>query len=300
MNRVKKMIRSLVVAMLLCAMLATTAFAAGEGSVWLNTTASTDETTALIVTNITVTDGLVELTYDSGLLTYADIEVNAEYVAMHAVNAEEPGVVKISWVAPEAYEATGDGIWLVKVTFSGVEEDSTITVSGNVNNGSVTPAVLDTSVLEEVIAEAEGLYEDNYTRKSYAAMEDALEAAKEVLADPTATQEEIDAAAASLRGAIDALELKRFVDTSKLVAAIMKGEAVNESLYTEESYAAVEEALAEAKAVLADPDATQQEVDLAAQALCDAIDALETTTPVTNIVETIKKFLKGFFGWFKP
>ncbi len=67
------------------------------------------------------------------------------------------------------------------------------------------------------------------------------------------------------------------VDTTELEKAIEKATAVDAADYTEESYAALEEALEEALTVLADADATQEDVDAAAKALNDALDALVAT-----------------------
>ena len=47
--------------------------------------------------------------------------------------------------------------------------------------------VIDRSALEEAIAEAEALSADDYTEQSWAAMQEKLEAAREVLDDVIAT-----------------------------------------------------------------------------------------------------------------
>lgn len=65
------------------------------------------------------------------------------------------------------------------------------------------------------------------------------------------------------------------VDTTELEKAIEKAEALDEDLYTEESFDAVEKALEDAKAVLADASSTQEEVDAATKALNDAMAGLK-------------------------
>ena len=65
------------------------------------------------------------------------------------------------------------------------------------------------------------------------------------------------------------------LDTSALEEAIAKAEGLDKSKYTEKSFEAVEDALQEAKAVLEDPNATQETVDAAAKALNDAMEALK-------------------------
>ena len=64
------------------------------------------------------------------------------------------------------------------------------------------------------------------------------------------------------------------IDTAALEEAIADAKAVDKTLYTDESVAAMEAALADAEAVMAKEDKTQDEVDAAAQALNDAVEAL--------------------------
>lgn len=314
MKRVKKTFRALAMVLIICMMLTTMVSAAEDGSVWLNVTeTSTDGTSAWIVADTTVTDGLVEITYDSEALTYEGVAVNDTYVAMYAVNADEAGLVKISWVAPGEYTLEDAAAWLIEVQFSGTEESSTITLTGTVNDAAGNKIEqgenLDTTGLEAAVETAKGLYKGNYTSRSYRAVEIALKNAEEVLANPAATQSAVDAAEETLNNAMASLECKILKDTSKLIQAITKANCLNECEYTEESYAAVEEALKEAKTVLADPYATQQDIDEAAEALNDAMDDLvkkseapeepeEPEKPANPVIGWIGKIIKGFFGWW--
>ena len=81
----------------------------------------------------------------------------------------------------------------------------------------------------------------------------ALEAAKAVLSNENATQEEVDGALAALNAAVEGLveaEEPPTVDKSGLESAVAGAEALDGSKYTEDSYAAVTAALEAAKAVL--------------------------------------------------
>ena len=60
----------------------------------------------------------------------------------------------------------------------------------------------DKGLLEDLIAQAEGLNEADYEAQSFAAMRTALVAAKEVLADENATEEEISTSVAALEDAL--------------------------------------------------------------------------------------------------
>ena len=92
-------------------------------------------------------------------------------------------------------------------------------------------------------------------------------------------------------------EAKPIVDKSALSTAIKEAEALNADEYTEESWAAVETALADAKAVYDNPEATQVEVDEATAALNAAIDRL--AKPAGTVKPAWKSWLdKIFGGWF--
>ena len=67
---------------------------------------------------------------------------------------------------------------------------------------------VDTTALDAAIAEAEGLTEADYTAESWAALQTALEAAKETKQNANATQDDVDEATEALTDAIAALEEK--------------------------------------------------------------------------------------------
>lgn len=290
MRHVGKTVGSMLLTALLCVALSATVFAAedeDDESVWVTLSEDSGSTAAQITTDATVTDGVLTLTYDSSELTYESVEVDEEYVAMYAVNAEKAGTVRISWVAPGEYAAVEDGAQLICVNFDGEAEAEDISLSGTANNADgetipvQEPAVetVDTSELEETVGEAEGLNSSDYTEESWAALEEALEEGKAVLENPDATQEEVDAAAKKLQDVIDALKKtetpeSNAVDTSALEEAIAKAEGLDSSDYTSASWEVLKKALEEGKAVLENAEATQEEVDAAVKNLNDAIDAL--------------------------
>lgn len=73
-------------------------------------------------------------------------------------------------------------------------------------------------------------------------------------------------------------------DTSALEQAIEQAEALDKTKYTAITYASVEAALTKAKAVLADPESTQAEIDAAVNCLNDALAALELIDTNPNTV----------------
>ena len=155
----------------------------------------------------------------------------------------------------------------------------------------VTPAV-DKTALQQAIAAAEGMDKSKYTDDSVAAVNSALDAAKQVNADADATQAEVDSAAKALNDALKALKEKEVtpaVDKTALQAAVDRANAVDTSKYTDDSVAAMQRALETANAALIADNIPQAAVDNAAKALNDAIDALkekEVTPPVTGADKT--------------
>lgn len=134
----------------------------------------------------------------------------------------------------------------------------------------------DKTALEQAVADAEKLNEKNYTQASYQAMKKVLEAAKQVLADENASQEEVDAIKQQLDKAVEALEtITEEVDKTALEQVIAEAEKLDKEIYTEASYQTLVKALNEAKAILTDKTATQVAVDKAIENLNNAIKELE-------------------------
>lgn len=143
------------------------------------------------------------------------------------------------------------------------------------------PEPVDKTVLTQRVATAEELAASgSYTDESVKALQDAIDSAKEVLAQDDATQEAVDAADAALAAAIRDLVEKpgQTVDTSELKDAINDAASLVKDDYTAESWAAFEEALKAANEALTSDD--QAKIDAALEALNEAKAALvEATTP---------------------
>ena len=162
-------------------------------------------------------------------------------------------------------------------TVTTVKEVGTYTASITLGGetASVTfKIVADNYLLKAAIDRAEALDETKYTTASWANMQTVLAAAQKVLDDETATQEEVDKAAEDLDDAVAAL-VKRG-DKTALAAAVKAVDEMGlvEDDYTPDSWAALQTALADAKGVLGDLDATQDDVDDALAALNDALYGL--------------------------
>ena len=139
---------------------------------------------------------------------------------------------------------------------------------------SLEKITLDTSALEhEIELVSEMLANiDNYVPSSVEGLQEKLDAAKAVLNNAT-TQAEIDEAVKSLREA--RLNARTKADTSALEEIIAYANSLDLAGYAAESRNMLDRTIVAVKRVLADPEATQEEVDQAVQTMQTAIDSLQ-------------------------
>lgn len=209
----------------------------------------------------------------------------------------------------------------VEVTFHGQPVDQwddlqlqpgpnviTVTVDYQGKNNTYTVVIYktDKTALRDLVHQVDDaigtgtLKEEDYTPESWAAFEQALQAAKDVLEDLNATQQAVDAAKEALEQAqarlvkkpivVDKTELQQKVDE---IQGKKDDGSLKEAGYTPDSWNKLEEALKQAEDVLNNPAATQQEIDDAKKALEEAYTNLKPATsggsnnggggtPVTN------------------
>ena len=142
--------------------------------------------------------------------------------------------------------------------------------------GLVDAPVVNTDALDEAIAKADALTEEEVNKaikKNVEVFNKALADAKAVLAKDEPTQEEIDAAVKTLNEALDGLKVLRG-NPKALNAALEAVSKKDESKYTAESWAALMAVVEEVKAIDLE-NATQKEIDEAVAKLNKAVDALE-------------------------
>ena len=132
--------------------------------------------------------------------------------------------------------------------------------------------------LAKVIALAEEMNGnlDKYLEDGKEAFTSALAEAKEVYEDPIATQEEVTSAWQNLLNAMANMMLKP--DKGLLEDLVAQAEGLNEADYDAQSFAAMRTALAAAKEVLADENATEEEISTSVAALEDALAKLTAST----------------------
>lgn len=181
------------------------AYAADDSAgIWMNAETDGDEVVVTICANTQVSSGLIRLSFDATKMTYNQLQIDTDLVA---VNAEEAGVVQISWIATQE-AAESDSYVLMQVKFTGTLPED-LTLSGAVytpDGQTIRVTNLDFTALEEAIAQAAGLKKDDYTAESFAALEKALAEAQAALEDVTVTQKDVDAVLQKLQSALAGLE----------------------------------------------------------------------------------------------
>lgn len=133
--------------------------------------------------------------------------------------------------------------------------------------------VVDKTVLNETIKEAQKLVAADYTDETWAPVATAKAAAAKVKYDKQATQAQVDEAVAALREALDKL-VRRPIEWGDLDAAIAEAQALQKRDYTFTGWDDVQSALAEAIAVKDVEGVRQAQVDSAEKALNDALNTL--------------------------
>lgn len=158
-----------------------------------------------------------------------------------------------------------------------------LTTNREVEEETVAP---DKTDLNDTIAQANGLKESDYTAESWAALVKAREAAQTVADDEKASAYDVALALANLESAIAGLEQAGEepgpgpveVNKTDLQAAVNKADKLEKADYTAGSWDVFAKALKDAKQVLGNENATQQQVDDALKTLQDAISKLEAAT----------------------
>ena len=161
------------------------------------------------------------------------------------------------------------------------EVNNAVTALDNAIKSLKGKPVVDKSALQTKYDEVKDKAKGNYTDDSWSEFEAARDAAKDALDKTDATQDDVTTALENLTTAITNLKVK--VDKTALASKIEEAEGKKKEDYTEETFNALEGALANAKTVLDDADATQDEVDNAAIILDNAINGLKTKPVVPTV-----------------
>ena len=193
-----------------------------------------------------------------------ETEAGVRYYASE--NGTATAMLKIEQTLPE----TGETVALYSNPF-------TLTFTGD------EPTDVDKTALKALIETIDGKYEaSRYTAASWEALTEALTAAKAVMADAAATQQQVFDAYLALVKARDGLTYA--VDTSLLSLAIeLAEEALKDESLSSLSKTELQKVVDSAKAVLNNRDATQAEINAAYTAVM---------TRITELVKADKSLLR--------
>lgn len=158
--------------------------------------------------------------------------------------------------------------------------EGTFHVSLSIQQQSAASAA-DKAALAAQVEEDLKIKNEGYTKQSWARFQEALAHAQSILNDDSATQQEIEAALLRLNEARAALQKIEGTMTEKeqLEQALSHAQSIRNEHYTDDSWNAFQQALRDAKAVLADPDSDAQDYENALRALQDAIAELRVQQP---------------------
>ncbi|MCD7772720.1 MAG: leucine-rich repeat protein [Ruminococcus sp.] len=236
------------------------------------------------------------VTKSSGYITFKNVSLTDMVDPVIEVTFDSNSGADTLYVATSAWKAIIDAGEGETITASLADWTSTTSFIVTTNNqsgsyGTITSikiydaAYVDTAELEEAVTDATAIDTSLYTTDSAAALTDAITAAQAVLANDDATQDEVDAAVAALADAVAALI--EAADTSDLEITLDAAEALDTTNCTADSVAALVAAIEDAKTVLADGNATQEDVDKALAVLTAAIEDLEQEVDTTYLETAI-------------
>lgn len=124
--------------------------------------------------------------------------------------------------------------------------------------------------LSELVAEAEQKEENSSTVSTYSALVEAVEKAKIVLADASASKEKVNEVQSALQSALDGLALRG--NTDALRALVVQAASCRQEDYAEADWQALTAWRTYAESILNSNDADQPAVDEAAQNLSNAME----------------------------
>ncbi len=149
----------------------------------------------------------------------------------------------------------------------------------------------DKGALKELIDQAKAMDKGDYEAENWGMLEAALAKAEKVYADEDATQDVVDEAKEELQKAIDAQVLKAIVDKSVLKQLIDKATAMlpEEERYVADNWPRLIAGLENGQKVYDNGDATQEEVNVAAEELLNAIIAQRFKANKSNLEKLVKE-----------
>ncbi|WP_288396058.1 LysM peptidoglycan-binding domain-containing protein [uncultured Vagococcus sp.] len=145
-----------------------------------------------------------------------------------------------------------------------------------------TPETVDKSALTDLYNSTINYVSTDYETTSWNSFKEAREASLLVINNPDATQAEVDGSLIGLQAGIDQLVVIETVDKTNLLSLVEDVKDYQENDYTSESWSVFYNSFVSATDVLANENATQEEVDSAYKNLSQSISSLEKVKEVNK------------------
>ncbi|WP_069986805.1 family 78 glycoside hydrolase catalytic domain [Massilioclostridium coli] len=235
--------------------------------------------------NFAITDGKLTVSMADGYVAMADRGIINKVIAYAEKELADPEFNNVIPSVQESFKAALENAKEVVANAASTEEDiysAWTTLLNEIHKLGFVAGDKDSLSLVIQAADEINADLDRYVEAGKAEFTTALDAAKTVYNNGDAMQAEIDEAENNLLNAM--LNLRFKADKSILEDVVTEAIGKDANAYTAESYAVLTAAVNNANAVLADENATQDEVDTAVANVQTAIDglvAVDETTPST-------------------
>lgn len=191
----------------------------------------------------------------------------------------------------------------IEVDINGAKELKLVVTDGGNGNGSDhatwgnaklhyannNSTEINRSELDSLIKKVNELDSNLYSEESFANLQTVLEEVNNSLLDGY-NQEEVDTVYNKLNEAYEALV--KLADLTALEEVLVKANAIDKDIYTEETIMVFEEVVLKATELLNNKLVTQEEVNLTVEELSNAINALEIKIDLSEVVNIQDKYLK--------
>lgn len=216
----------------------------------------------------------------------ATFEVKVNPGKTHEITSNEKGVIEYALSAEDDADATitvklkSNDTWATSDEYKIVTDamSNIYTINGKANSGEELSYILrkkvDKTALGEALEKVKDLVESDYTEDSWSAYKLVLDKAQSTYNNDFVNKEDVDEQIQNLEAGVKALVVKP-AKKDELNTAKEDATKLDKSDYTEESWKAVEDALAEIEALEKDENALQSKVDAAKAKLTEAVSNLQ-------------------------
>lgn len=216
--------------------------------------------------------------YSSMLLAFDYREKPVDFAALQQLVDEAGALVEADYT-PESWSSFATRLQEAREVLANADAtqedvDQAAAMLAAARDALVEAVTADLDELRAFVDKVDGLDQGLYTPESWSAFSEALAAAQALLVDDATTQDQADAALVSLQEAYGAL-VRADVDTQALKDLVSEAEGLKASDYSQGTWSDLEAALEAAREVLANPQASQSDVDDALVALQSAIGDLQ-------------------------